>query len=239
MLKGAVWVTQGKHTRRLRRSSKEISPGQTIHLYYNESVLDASVPDAQLIKDYDKYSVWYKPRGMLCQGSKWGDHTTITRYVEQNLQPQRNAFLVHRLDRATSGLILIGHTKQATTQLCELFQDRQLDKRYLAIVQGKTPDKLTIETEVDSKPAKSHLTLEAYDDKQDRSLVEVKIDTGRKHQIRCHMASIGHTVVGDRLYNSDDQSVDLQLTAYKLSFTCPIEQQPIELILPESLQPYL
>ena len=240
MHKGAVWLTDGKHTRRFRRAAKALKPGQQLHLYYNPDVLTQTTEPAVLIEDCQDYSVWYKPYGMLSQGSKWSDHTTITRFAELNLEPQRNAFLVHRLDRAASGLILVGHSKKTTAALCKLFEQRQLDKRYQVIVHGKFPDSQTITTPIDDKNAVSHASLLEYDEQQNLSRVEVKIETGRKHQIRLHMAGAGHPVVGDRFHGRGEQDGrDLQLCAVSLAIDCPVRQQPVSWLLPEALLPVL
>ncbi|CAM3897195.1 RluA family pseudouridine synthase [Shewanella aquimarina] len=241
MAKGAVWLTRGKYTQRLRRAKKPLKIGDQLHLYYNPKVLAQQVEDAQLILDKGEYSIWYKPYAMLCQGSKWSDHTTINRYVETHLTPQRPAFIIHRLDRAATGLVLIGHSKTTTAALAAQFEQRQLDKQYRVIVKGKFPKQTqTIDTQVDGKAARSHASLVAYDGALDMSLVQVKIETGRKHQIRIHMASIGFPVVGDRQHGDAQESdPNLQLTACFLDFTCPLDKQPVHVELPEALQPSL
>ncbi|WP_198264793.1 pseudouridine synthase [sulfur-oxidizing endosymbiont of Gigantopelta aegis] len=109
MQKGAVWLTQGKSTRRIRRASKKLQKDHTLHLYYDAKILAQTEFNAHLIADEGDYSVWYKPSGMLSQGSKYGDHGAIYRWAETHISPQRNAFLVHRLDRATSGLMMCQH----------------------------------------------------------------------------------------------------------------------------------
>ena len=241
MAKGAVWLTRGKYTQRLRRAKKPLKVGDQLHLYYNPKVLAQQVEDAQLILDKGEYSIWYKPYAMLCQGSKWSDHTTINRYVETHLTPQRPAFIIHRLDRAATGLVIIGHSKTTTAALAAQFEQRQLDKQYRVIVKGAFPKQTqTIDTQVDGKAARSHASLVAYDGELDMSLVQVKIETGRKHQIRIHMASIGFPVVGDRQHG-DAQAGDpnLQLTACFLDFTCPLDKRPVHVELPEALQPSL
>jgi len=105
MQKGAVWLSDSKGTHRLRRQSKKLTSGTKLHFYFDPVVLNEVVDDAILIADEDDYSVWNKPRGMLSRGGKWGDHCAINRCVEQRLEPQRQAFIVHRLDRFASGLI--------------------------------------------------------------------------------------------------------------------------------------
>ncbi|MFW5426026.1 MAG: pseudouridine synthase family protein [Methylophagaceae bacterium] len=231
MQKGAVWLSKGKHTQRLRRAKKPIKVGETLHIYYDPKVLDLIPPEPELIFDQGRYSVWNKPYGLLSQGSKWGDHCTITRWAEQHLKPQRVSFVVHRLDRAANGLMVIAHEKGAAAALSKLFQMRQVDKRYQIWVHGRfsgeeisdTPTK--VDSDIDGRHASSHFRLIRYDAERERSLLDVSIDTGRKHQIRRHSALLGFPVVGDRLYGNEVDKEDLQLSAYYLAFTCPYTQR--------------
>lgn len=227
MQKGCVWLQRGSNITRFRRAKKALKTADIVHMYYNPQVLTQTVDDAVLLDDQQTYSVWYKPYGMLCQGSKWSDHTTINRFAETHLQPQRPAFIVHRLDRATSGLIVIAHTKTAVQQLTKSFEQRDTCKTYQAIVHGNFSlffQPQTINTDIDGKNATSHVTCLAYDEANDRSLVQVAIETGRKHQIRKHLASIDFPIVGDRLHGEEESratGVDLQLCAIYLKIPCP------------------
>ncbi|NOQ82302.1 MAG: RNA pseudouridine synthase [Methylophaga sp.] len=227
MQKGAVWVTKGKKTQRLRRAKKTLQQGETVHIYYDQSVLAKEPAEPTLLADEGRYSVWNKPYGLLSQGSKWGDHCTITRWAEQHLKPQRISFVVHRLDRAANGLIIIAHEKNAAAALSKLFQERKVEKHYQIWVHGKFSEQATIEnsvkvdSDIDDRTAVSYFSFIKYDADQDRSLLEVTIDTGRKHQIRRHSAELGFPVVGDRLHGREGDKEDLQLTAYYLSFKCP------------------
>jgi len=226
MQKGAVWLTKGKYTQRLRRAKRVLRSGEVLHLYYDLKVLNTEPPEAELISDEGAYSVWRKPYGMLSQGSKWGDHCTIARWAEQHLKPQRVSFVVHRLDRAANGLIIIAHEKRAAVALSGLFQQRQIDKRYRVQVHGKFDEHaVQVTTEIDGRSAISNFSLKSYDEVPDRSLLEVKIETGRKHQIRRHLLSIGYPVVGDRLYGIEGDKEDLQLTAWYLGFHCPLSNK--------------
>jgi len=240
MQKGAVWISDGKGTRRLRRKSQNLKQGSTLHFYFDESVLEAIPVNAILIADEGAYSVWYKPRGMLSQGSKWGDHCAINRWVELNVKPERPAFTIHRLDRFASGLILLAHKKKTAAQLAALFEEKNIVKQYKVIVSGQFPDKkITFDNAVEGKAATSHVTLLDYDREKDRSLVRVEIESGRKHQIRRHLSDAGFPVVGDRQYGTGKDEGDLQLTAFSLSFICPLTGMQKNYILPESLQPKL
>ena len=240
MQKGAVWLTDSTGTHRVRRKSKKIHSGDTLHFYFDPEVLNGSVNDAILVSDEGDYSIWYKPRGMLSQGSRWGDHCAINRWVEQHLEPQKRAFIVHRLDRYASGLILIAHKKKTASALAELFQKKKISKEYKVIVHGLFPEEsVTYKNEIECKPAVSHVSLLQYNKVNDQSLVQVAIETGRKHQIRRHLSTAGFPVVGDRLYGKENEDIDLQLTAFKLSFLCPIDGTEKNYILDESLQPKL
>jgi tRNA pseudouridine32 synthase/23S rRNA pseudouridine746 synthase len=242
MQKGAVWLTRDTRTYRLRRAKKPLQPGDTLHIYYSEQIL-ATVPSPpRLIADEGTYSVWYKPYGMRSQGSKWGDHCTIHRWVEKHLRPQRPAFVVHRLDRAATGLMLVAHQKRTAARLAGLFENRAIEKRYRVVVHNcfpPTPQPLTIDTEIDGRQARSYATRLAYNPEHDRSLLEVVIETGRKHQIRRHLAGIGFPVVGDRLHGHGEESEDLQLTACYLAFQCPVADVEKQFRLSEALMPAL
>lgn len=238
MQKGAVWITDKKGTHRLRRQNKILADLSILHFYYDKDILEQQVDDAILIADEGDYSTWYKPRGMLSQGSRWGDHCAINRWVETRFQPQRPAFIVHRLDRFASGLVLLAHTKKAARMLSALFQKKEIIKQYKVIVHGKFAEvEKSYNSEIDNKPAMTRARRLDYNENNNCSLLQVEIETGRKHQIRKHLAADGYPVVGDRLYGNAEPGVDLQLTAYKLSFNSPVDGEYKEYTLAEQYQP--
>ena len=234
MTQGAVWLTRGRNTQRLRRAKRVLREGDELHLYYDAGILAEIPAEPILIADVGGYSVWNKPYGLRSQGSKWGDHCTVVRWAERYLQPERPAFTVHRLDRAANGLILVAHAKSIAAALSDLFKTRQVEKRYRATVIGdfsELPNPLRVDQPVDDKAAVSEFSLIRADG--DRSVVDVRIETGRKHQIRRHLAELGYPVVGDRLYGSGKEyGVDLQLAAYLLVFRCPVSGETVEYRLP-------
>jgi len=232
MQKGCVWLEGAQYTQRLRRAKKLLKKGEVLHCYYDESVLAVEPQAASLISDEGEYSIWNKPFGMLSQGSKWGDHCTIHRWVEKHLKPERPAFIVHRLDRAASGIIIIAHTKKIAAKFSQMFKERKIEKHYAVSVLGNFSDFegfhseiTTIQHAQEDKLAVSHVHFLEYHERKNQSLLDVAIETGRKHQIRKHLSIIGYPVVGDRLYGdktTNDQ--DLQLIAISLKFICPVTE---------------
>ncbi len=243
MSRGAVWLTRGSNTQRLRRAKRALQVGDEINLYYDPEIIAESPPEPTLIADAGGYTVWRKPYGLRSQGSKWGDHCTVTRWAERNLDPERPAFTVHRLDRAANGLILVAHSKSSAAALSELFRERRIEKRYLAIVAGDFSSQsspVRVEEPIDEKDALSEVTLREVSADGSQSLVEVRIETGRKHQIRRHLAGLGFPVIGDRLHgNGEADGVDLQLTACLLSFECPVSGDRVKFKLSPEWLPSL
>ena len=232
MAQGAVWISRDRHTQRLRRAKRALRAGDELHLYYDEKILAEIPPPPRLVEDVGAYSVWDKPCGLRSQGSRWGDHCTLARWAERHLQPERSAFTVHRLDRAANGLMLVAHTKTVAAALSALFKERSVEKCYRALVGGDfsvQPSPLRIEQKIDDKEALSEVSLLQVMDGGARSVVDVRIETGRKHQIRRHLAEVGFPIVGDRLYGTaTDDGPDLQLTAHLLAFHCPVKNERVE-----------
>ncbi len=228
MQKGAVWLSNPKQDgkqstkpQRIRRAKRLLKKDSILYFYYNSDILNIPITPPELIEDCHEYSVWHKPKGMLSQGSKWGDHTTINRWIELNYRPEgqsKTAIIVHRLDKATNGLILIAHSKTMAKQLTQLFENRKIIKIYQAYVVGDFPQiQQNYIINIEEKTAISHAKLLKFEPKKNRSLVEVNIETGRKHQIRIHLSQAGYPIIGDRLYNpSKTHTEDLQLTAVQI-----------------------
>jgi len=181
-----------------------------------------------------------KPAGLLTVGTDSDKSRTayfiLTDYVRKGSDRSRNrVFIVHRLDRDTSGVLLFAKNEEAKFRLQAEWQET--DKKYLAVVHGKCPKSSdTITTYLaenkahvvyaTSDPAKGKLSRTAYrvlQQTKDFALLEVDLLTGRKNQIRVHLAGIGHPIVGDKKYGRGNESfAHLALHAREISFKHPM-----------------
>lgn len=151
---------------------------------------------------------------------------------------------INRLDRDTTGLLILAKHMYSASLLSNMVQNREIHREYLAIASGLVPeagsikapigrvDGSTIERQVDELGgdyACTHYTRLAY--KNGYSLVSLKLDTGRTHQIRVHMKYIGHPLPGDFLYNPDYSLINRQaLHSYRLEFQHPVTGENLEFV---------
>ena len=226
MNKGAVWLKKGHGKKyRVRRATAALKPGDNLSLYYDEKLLALKPSSAECISDQKRYSVWFKPAGLMTQGSRYGDHCSLLRGVELFFKNNRSVFLIHRLDREAAGIVLVAHDKGAAGKLSRLFQKRSIVKHYRAQVLGNLAERKAeniIRIPLDGKPAETEYTAGAYDPAANTTVVDVIIRTGRKHQIRRHFEMIGFPVMGDPHYGvGNKNTAGLQLAATALEFVCP------------------
>lgn len=196
-----------------------------------------------------------KKASQITQGDKTGDETLpdqIKAYLKERYQKPGNVFcgVVHRLDRPTSGIILFAKTSKALERMNKQFHDKETSKTYWAIVEqkpSKNSEKLVhflkknekqnksyaslMETK-DSKKAILTYTLKASSDKY--HLLEIELETGRHHQIRCQLATIGCIIKGDVKYGAKRSNPDasISLHARSLVFNHPTTKEEIKLIAP-------
>lgn len=242
MSKGAVWARRhaGKKYR-IRRATSAIRPGDAVWLYYDPDILARRAPEARCMLDRNDYSIWYKPAGLMSQGSSYGDHCALPYQIERHFSPKRTVYLVHRLDREVAGLIIVAHGKNAAAHLSKMLRENRILKRYHARVKGNlilSGAKGDITLALDGRPAVTTFEVISYNEILDIGKVKIEIRTGRFHQIRRHFELIGHPVMGDPRYgrnNSDPNG--LQLSADFLSFDCPISQDRIEVSIDSTRLP--
>jgi len=213
-----------------KKTTPVIAPKFGMHILYED--------DAVLVID--------KPAGLLTIGTE--KERTKTAYYqlneylrERNPDKKERIFIVHRLDRDTSGLIVFAKTETAKRRLQENWN--AVDKRYLAIVEG-VPKKqedtiagylnesstLRVYESKDSRNAKYAVTkYRVLKSSRENALIEVTIETGRKHQIRVHVSGIGHPVAGDKKYGAEtDPLKRLALHAFRLGFAHPLTKKRMD-----------
>ncbi len=186
-----------------------------------------------------------KPPGLLTVGTDTDKSRTayfiLTDYVRKGSARSRNrVFIVHRLDRETSGVLVVAKSEEAKRRLQAAWPETE--KRYLAVVHGKCKRRSgTISTYLaenkahvvysTSDPAKGKLSHTAYRvlrQTKDFALLEVDLLTGRKNQIRVHLAGIGHPIVGDKKYGRrGEPHAGLALHARAISFKHPFSGQQL------------
>ena len=187
-----------------------------------------------------------KPAGVLSQsdGSNAPDMLTILKaYIKEKYQKPGEVYLglVHRLDRPVSGVMVFARTSKAASRLSEQIRSRKVEKLYRCVVNGvlegegrlenyisKDESTNTVTVSDTEKPGykASYLDYKALDSKDGLTLVEVKLGTGRSHQIRAQMAHSGFPLIGDQKYGKkDERTKDIALEAYKLSFEHPVKRE--------------
>lgn len=189
-----------------------------------------------------------KPAGVLSQsdGSSTPDMLTILKaYIKEEYSKPGEVYLglVHRLDRPVSGVMVFARTSKAASRLSEQIRMRKVEKIYRCVVKGilegegrlenfisKDEDKNIVTVIDKEKPGykASYLDYRALASKDGLTMVEVKLGTGRSHQIRAQMAHTGYPLIGDQKYGDKDKRCkDIALEAYKLSFEHPVKHEII------------
>nr|WP_077403546.1 RluA family pseudouridine synthase [Cellulophaga omnivescoria] len=174
-----------------------------------------------------------KPAGILVSGNSF---KTIDNALEQNIKKSNlpdatKPRPVHRLDYPTTGLLIIGKTSTSILALNKLFENKEITKTYLAVTIGKMPVKGIINTMVDNKKALSKYTVikSITSTKYAHlNLVKLNPETGRKHQLRVHLSSIGNPILGDHEYGIPEKILKgkgLYLHAYSISFIHPFTNE--------------
>ncbi len=193
--------------------------------------------------------------GDIVQGDKTGDKPlsdVVKEYIKVKYNKPGEVFLgvVHRLDRPTTGIVVFARTSKALTRMNELFSNRETQKTYWAIVKNKplnTEDKLVhyLKRNEKNNTSKAHLKevpdskLASLDYKiiatlQNYFALEIKLHTGRHHQIRAQLSAIGSPIKGDLKYGFDRSNPDggIHLHARKLVFVHPVSKENLEIIAP-------
>lgn len=214
----------------------------------NELMKDYDYNNLNIVYEDNHILVVIKPQGIPTQADKSEDIDMLTllkRYIKDKYHKEGNVYLglVHRLDRPTGGIMVFAKTSKAAERLSESIRSGDFEKRYITVVHGKLENthgrlenylfkyeslnmvKVVPPTTKDAK--KAVLEYNLLDSKDDTSLVWVKLETGRSHQIRVQMEYIGHPLVGDVKYGPTKSKLPypLALWACELRFTHPTTKE--------------
>lgn len=232
-----------------RQFDLELRPGQVVEISKRKPKGELQSKFVKIVYEDPQIIVIEKAPGILSMATS--HHAFCVKQVLDDYfhrtHQKCTAHVVHRLDRDTSGLLVYAKTLQAEQILEHNWRDIVTDRRYLALVSGELPQKqgsveswlkdnkayFTYSSPVDNggKYALTHYRVLRTDGKH--SLVELKLETGRKNQIRVHMQDLGHPVCGDIKYgNGDDPIGRLALHAYRLNFYHPMTGEPLRFETP-------
>lgn len=232
---GGVWLKKFKSSRmsRVRRATTEIFKDSSIEFYYNPIFLAIVPPEAKLLFDQKEWGIWFKPQGLLSEGTDFADHCTILRQVEK-LKGKGNAYPVHRLDREAFGVMVVAYTDNAAKVFSLKWQKGQVKKFYKVEVLGdirvKYPQGGEINLDLEGKEAKTDFSIMEANINSSKLLVQ--LHTGRLHQIRKHFDMIGFPVLGDPRYGKGNKNLEgLRLMSYRLEFKDPFSNQQINFAL--------
>jgi len=232
--RGQVMVN-GKVSKQFNDSLK---PGDRIEILSQVVTENMRLKGIKVIHEDDDVIVIEKDAGLLTIA----DHTEqdmtayrqVTRYIQQ-LHPKRQIFIVHRLDRDTSGLLIFAKSQEVQQKLQKSWETSVKERTYIALVEGTVKEGGTVtswltegktykvhSSPVDNGGKKAITHYKVLKSSRDFSMLRVNLDTGRKNQIRVHMQDIGHPVVGDKKYGSRlNPARRLGLHAHAIKFVHP------------------
>jgi 23S rRNA pseudouridine1911/1915/1917 synthase len=169
------------------------------------------------IFEYNDFAIFDKPSGVMVYPISKDTQYSLLDEVYYHFGDE--ASLAHRLDKETSGLVLVAKNSKSKTILQSMFEQKQYIKQYKAIVQGELKSNIIINTSIskdmgnigvkmridkNGKKAQTNISIISYDKNKNQTLVVAQPYTGRQHQIRVHLDSIGHSIIGDPIYGVDE-----------------------------------
>ena len=184
--------------------------------------------DIPVVYEDEQLAIVNKPAGIATSGNTF---KTLENTLPHNLTVENNfnPLPIHRLDRATSGLVIIAKTVKSRIKLGEMIANGQIMKVYHAIVKGLAHAPQQIESPIDGKQAVTEIMDVRPVIRHDLKLVKLKPKTGRTHQLRIHCAQQGFPIVGDQLYGDYSIGKGLFLCATSLHFSHPYTQLPLDI----------
>ena len=185
----------------------------------------------------DHLAVIHKPAGILVSGNTFKTITNalVQNILQSNLPDTTKPQPVHRLDYATTGVLLVGKTSSSIRALNRMFEDKKIEKTYYAVTIGEMNNHGKITSEIEAKKSQTNYTLcKSVSSKRfgRLNLVQLKPQTGRRHQLRKHLSSINNPILGDKEYGIENLILNgkgLYLHAYSLNFIHPFTNKQVYL----------
>lgn len=220
-----------------------VNPGDTLSVNFTRPFIVFSHPRIKLIYEDDDIIVINKGNGILSVSTdNQKDKTaySVLRNYLKDKDPRLKLFIVHRLDRDTSGLMMFAKNVEAKEAMQHNWNNMVLNRKYVAVVEGKVEEESGVvrsylaensqfEVYSTQDPESGQLAVTRWKrlkTKNGYSLMEMELDTGRKNQIRVHMKDLGHPIVGDRKYGASASSIHrLALHARTLHFAHPVTRK--------------
>lgn len=211
-----------------------------------------TLPNLEIIYEDDDCVVINKPTGLLTHSKgSFNPEATVGNWLVKrapNMEASREG-IVHRLDRATSGVMILAKTPTAMSHLQKQFSARKTKKTYVAVITGHLSDnEAKIDLPIERNPKapqtfrvgingkSAQTTYRVFEDNENYSMIELKPYTGRTHQLRVHLSHLGHPIVGDTLYGGEP-ATRLYLHALSLEITLPSKERRLFSVeLPKSFK---
>lgn len=238
---GGVFVDRA----RVKVASRPVKAGQVIEVHIGGALERAKdrepAPEPRIVHVDDHVIVVDKPAGLVTAPTPEADRGDL---LDRLSRQHGKVYLVHRLDLPTSGLLVFARTREANKLLGDAFKAHDVDREYRAVAVGAVAAQ-TIDRDIDKRRAVTHVEpLETF---ANATLLRVRLETGRTHQIRVHLAGIGHPVCGDRLHGGEIERAflprppRLALHAMVLGFTHPATGERVrwESELPDELERWI
>lgn len=229
--------------RNISQFNHKLNPGDIVIIRTDAAVAQAPSRNLNIVFEDEHIIVIDKHAGLLSMSSETESYATaysiLSSYVKKK-NPAAKIFIVHRLDRDTSGLMVFARSEKIQSLLQREWKENVTERKYTALVEGKVEQKEgTIRSYIyeskalvmhtTSDPGKGELAITHYKTlkaNEEYSLVEVTLETGKKNQIRLHMKDMGHSIVGDRKYGASGNPIGrLGLHAGTLEFIHPVTRE--------------
>lgn len=222
-----------------------LRPGQKVYVLYSATRGKSAEESPDIIYEDDDFIVINKPAGLVSVATDkeriYTAYTMVLQYMSRT-NPKIRVFVVHRLDRDTSGILLFAKSEKIKNALQDKWGELATERRYIAVVEGQLKEKSgtvkswlrqtkTLVMYSSNTPGDGLEAITEYKvlkENESYSMVDIQLKTGRKNQIRVHLKDLGHSVVGDKKYGATTNPLNrMGLHACRLTLTHPFSNQTL------------